>query len=133
MKKIIVPDTQEIIEINALLGYKLIDKGKLVFIMDKLKSKLGKKELKKDLASRASVLWYDIITQHPFLDGNKRTAVEAVKLFLTLNGYELNIPYNGIIYISLRIANHDISLKELEEIIYKNLRKVSGNENKSDS
>ena len=122
-KKIIFPDIEEIIEINRSLDCRILDKGKLEFIFDKIKNKIEKKDIKKDLAHRAAILWYDIITQHPFLDGNKRTATEAVKLFLDLNGFKLNLPYNAIIYISLKIVNQDISRKELEKIIYKNLEK----------
>ncbi len=122
-KKIIFPDIEEIIEINRSLDCRILDKGKLEFIFDKIKSKIDKKGIKKDLAHRAAILWYDIITQHPFLDGNKRTATEAVKLFLDLNGFKLNLPYNAIIYISLKIANQDISRKELEKIIYKNFER----------
>ena len=59
------------------------------------------------------------------MDGNKRTATEVVKLFLKANGFVLKMPYNRIVYISLKIANNDITRKELERLIYKNLEKTN--------
>ena len=36
---------------------------------------------------KAAVLLYSRIKDHPFVDGNKRMALTAVTVFLTLNGY----------------------------------------------
>lgn len=37
----------------------------------------------------ASAYWFHIARNHPFLDGNKRTALAACLVFLDLNGYEI--------------------------------------------
>lgn len=50
----------------------------------------GGKDLYRDLFSKAAALMESLIGNHPFLDGNKRTAVSAAGLFLVLNGYALN-------------------------------------------
>ena len=42
----------------------------------------------KDIFSMASALATGIIKNHPFLDGNKRTALGACLVFLRLNGVE---------------------------------------------
>jgi death on curing protein len=42
-----------------------------------------------DAAELAASYSYGIARNHPFIDGNKRTAFVAVELFLELNGYEL--------------------------------------------
>lgn len=34
----------------------------------------------------AATLFYGILTSHPFVDGNKRTALESMKTFLSING-----------------------------------------------
>ncbi|TXT54070.1 MAG: Death-on-curing protein [Candidatus Thorarchaeota archaeon] len=41
--------------------------------------------------SKAAALLYCILIRHPFVDGNKRTAWTAAKLFLYLNGYDLQV------------------------------------------
>jgi death-on-curing protein len=42
-----------------------------------------------DCADLAAAYGYGIARNHPFLDGNKRTAFVAIELFLAMNGYEL--------------------------------------------
>lgn len=70
----------------------------------------------------AATIWHDIITNHPFLDGNKRTAIEAMLMFIELNDYKLESPPNGLVYISLKLANNDISFNELVDWMYPRLK-----------
>lgn len=42
-----------------------------------------------DYADLAASYGFGIARNHPFIDGNKRTAFVTVELFLVLNGYEL--------------------------------------------
>ena len=42
----------------------------------------------KDLIEEAAALWESLSGNHPFIDGNKRTAVAATYTFLKMNGYE---------------------------------------------
>ena len=42
-----------------------------------------------DLADLAAAYGFGIARNHPFVDGNKRTALVAIELFLLLNGAEL--------------------------------------------
>ena len=48
---------------------------------------------KPDYADLAACYGIGIAKNHPFVDGNKRTAFVAVELFLTLNGWQLNAPW----------------------------------------
>ena len=43
-----------------------------------------------DFADLAAAYGFGIARNHPFIDGNKRTAFVAVELFLVMNGYTLN-------------------------------------------
>ena len=42
-----------------------------------------------DLIQEAAALWESLSQNHPFLDGNKRTAVTVTAAFLQVNGYKL--------------------------------------------
>src|SRR5260221_533756 len=42
-----------------------------------------------DLVEEAAALWESLAQNHPFIDGNKRTAFAATYTFLTINGAEL--------------------------------------------
>ena len=44
---------------------------------------------KPDAAELAAAYAFGLAANHPFVDGNKRTAFIAMELFLALNGYEL--------------------------------------------
>jgi len=46
-------------------------------------------ELFLDLVSKVAALIHSLIAFHPFLDGNKRTALVAADVCLRLNGYRL--------------------------------------------
>lgn len=45
-----------------------------------------------DVALQAAVLGYGIAEGQPFVDGNKRTALAAMRTFLRLNGYQFIAP-----------------------------------------
>lgn len=42
-----------------------------------------------DTAALAAAYGFGLARNHPFVDGNKRTALVLTELFLTLNGYDL--------------------------------------------
>jgi death on curing protein len=42
-----------------------------------------------DLAEEAAALWESLAQNHPFIDGNKRTAFAATYTFLVINGAQL--------------------------------------------
>lgn len=42
-----------------------------------------------DLIEEAAALWESLATNHPFLDGNERTAFAAMYAFLAINGAKL--------------------------------------------
>jgi len=42
-----------------------------------------------DCADLAAAYGFGIARNHPFMDGNKRTAFVVIELFLAMNGYEL--------------------------------------------
>lgn len=115
MKKLTIPSIDEITEINRKLGCEIVNRGTLDFILTKIRSRRLTKDLKLCIATGAAILWYEIITNHPFLDGNKRTATESMRLFLELNNFELETSLAGMTYISLRIANNDMPFKEFVE------------------
>jgi len=44
-----------------------------------------------DLIEEAAALWESLAQNHPFLDGNKRTAFAAAYTFLAINGIRLTV------------------------------------------
>ena len=48
-----------------------------------------------DLIEEAAALWESLSQNHPFLDGNKRTAFAATYTFLAINGAQLTATAQG--------------------------------------
>lgn len=46
-------------------------------------------ELYPGIIEKAAILCFAIVTNHPFIDGNKRTGHHVMDLFLRINGYKL--------------------------------------------
>jgi len=59
---------------------------------------------KPDHADLAACYGVGIAKNHPFVDGNKRTAFVAVELFLALNGRELSAPDTDAVLTMLAVA-----------------------------
>lgn len=57
-----------------------------------------------DAAALAASYGVGLAKNHPFVDGNKRTAFVAVELFLDLNGYELTADDPSCVLTMLAVA-----------------------------
>lgn len=44
-----------------------------------------------DVIAEAAALWESLSQNHPFVDGNKRTAIASMAAFLSINGYWLRL------------------------------------------
>jgi death-on-curing protein len=66
-----------------------------------------------DVADLAAAYGYGISRNHPFLDGNKRTAFVAVELFLALNGFDLLAGDADCVMTML-----DVAAGEIEEVAF---------------
>ncbi len=64
----------------------------------------GGEFLHKDLSEMAAVYLFHIVQNHPFLDGNKRTGAAAALIFLTLNGVEVEADEDGLVELTLAVA-----------------------------
>jgi len=68
----------------------LADLGRLEASLAAPRQTMFGEELYPDIFSKAAILFYSLIKNHPFVDGNKRTAFLSLMRFLNLNGYTLN-------------------------------------------
>jgi death-on-curing protein len=64
---------------------------------------------KPDFADLAASYGFGIAKNHPFLDGNKRTAFVSIELFLMLNGYKLAAKDSDCILTMLAVAGGDMN------------------------
>lgn len=65
------------------------------------------------LVERAALLMRGIVVDHPFVDGNKRTAFEVVETFCERNRHRLAVAQEEIVEISVEVARGSRSVQEL--------------------
>ena len=61
-----------------------------------------------DVAALAAAYGHGIARNHPFIDGNKRTAWVATELFLSLNGFDLQAADADCVLTMLGVAAGEI-------------------------
>ena len=74
-----------------------------------------------DLPHLAAAYAFGIARNHPFVDGNKRTALMALYTFLKLNGLQLFATEEDTVLIMLRLAKGKLREDELAKWIEGNL------------
>lgn len=65
----------------------------------------------------AAAYGYGLAKNHPFVDGNKRTALVCTELFLALNGYELLVSDEECVMITLALASGELKESEFSDWI----------------
>jgi death on curing protein len=65
------------------------------------------------IADQAAAYLYHIAKNHPFIDGNKRTAFAVMETFLELNGYTLLLDNEAAYELVIQVAQGEINKEEL--------------------
>jgi len=68
---------------------------------------------KPDIAALAASLGFGIARNHPFVDGNKRTAYVAVETFMALNGWQLLAGDADCVLTFVALATGDLTEERL--------------------
>ena len=68
-----------------------------------------------DAAALAAAYAYGIARNHPFVDGNKRTAAVVSETFLALNGYRLTASDAEVVVAFVALAAGELSEDELAD------------------
>lgn len=68
-----------------------------------------------DVADLAAAYAFGIVRNHPFVDGDKRTGLIALELFLNLNGWELTANDAECVATILSLAASELEERELAE------------------
>ena len=99
----------------------LRDEGLLLSALARPQNLLAYGEPAPDLASLAAAYAYGIARNHPFVDGNKRTALVAARTYLILNGVDLEATQDDKVLTFLSLAERAISEEELADWIRKRI------------
>ncbi len=79
------------------------------------------------LTWKAAYYIWCLITNHPFIDGNKRTAFQTAEVFLRGNGYKMSgIEPHEVVTLLAGVATGQTRLEDLVPWIGKHLRSSEG-------
>lgn len=100
-----------------ILPYNFLNEGSLDYLIDIVSSEIFGEPLYPKLSDKAGLYMYNIIANHIFSDGNKRTGLEAAILFLDLNGYRIDkqLPKEYVYNFTIKVASGESSLEECQK------------------
>lgn len=73
-----------------------------------------------NLFELAASYGYGLAKNHPFIDGNKRTAFSVMSIFLFVNNYLLEVPETEVVQMMEQLATDQISQEFLATWLEKN-------------
>jgi death-on-curing protein len=73
----------------------------------------GNQYLYPSIQQKAAQLCYSLIKNHPFTDGNKRSGVHTMLVFLAANGIELRYTQQELIDFGLAVASGNIEYEKI--------------------
>jgi len=113
--------TQKIVEIHDLIIKKFGGTRGVLYsaTIEHLVYKLNRKT---DVFDKASLTLYSIITEHPFYDGNKRTAFQIADLLLRDERYHIHSNDEETLRFLLRIAEYKCQFEKINMWLKKNTR-----------
>jgi death-on-curing protein len=94
-------------------GHGLRDLGMLLSALGRSQGTFDGKDLYPDLFSKTAALMESLVRNHPFVDGNKRTAITSAALFLRMNGYRLIAENEEMVWFTLACAQSQLSFDEI--------------------
>ena len=71
------------------------------------------KDLYPALIQKAARLGYSLVSNHPFVDGNKRIGIHTMLVFLAVNGVEIECTQKELIDIGLSLADGTMDAEKL--------------------
>ena len=107
---------EEVLEINARVmkgEHTLRDRSLLESAVARPRASAFGSDAYPHPIAKAAALLHSLVLNHPFLDGNKRTAVLATSVFLDLNGHKICWERDEALHFILSLAQHQVTLKEV--------------------
>lgn len=75
----------------------------------------GGKYLYKNIFDMTAALLQSLLKNHPFIDGNKRTALTSAAIFLEINGYKLKNNHQEEVNFAIQVDNQNLSIDQISK------------------
>ncbi len=93
------------------------DQGLLESALAQPQATFGGEFLHATIAQQAAAYLYHLAMNHPFIDGNKRTAFAVTDTFLRLNGVLLRFTDDEAHQLVIRVVEGELSKDKLADIL----------------
>lgn len=120
-KQILLMHSMVLDETGGLHGVR--DNHVILSLEELPRQKIFGKELYPTAFLKAAVYARNIIMNHPFLDGNKRTGMTAAIVFLENNGYRFQARKGEIEKFALKIVRKSLNLETIAVWLKKHSKK----------
>ena len=80
-------------------------------------------DLYETVFDKAAALLQSLLKNHPFVDGNKRTALTSAAILLELNGHKLINTHEDEVEFAVSVDNQNLTLEEISAWLKKNTKK----------
>ena len=84
-------------------------------------------DLYPSLYDKAAQLCYGIANNHPFTDGNKRTALHSMYVYLIINGFDITATQQDVENIIIDVAAGNMTNTELAQWLRENTVNIDTN------
>jgi death-on-curing protein len=91
------------------------DEGRIKSVVEAPQQIVFGKEQYPSVTEKAAVYLRNIIGDHPFSDGNKRTAVTVCGIFLIRNGSGIKADPKQLERFTIRVATNHLSIAEIAD------------------
>ncbi|GAB4218663.1 MAG: type II toxin-antitoxin system death-on-curing family toxin [Candidatus Microgenomates bacterium] len=92
--------------------------------IERCKATFAGKDLYPTIFDKAAALIQSLILNHPFDDGNKRTAFTSCALFLFYNHYQLIYLKKEVIKFTLDIDSHKLNFEQISHWLKNHSKKI---------
>jgi|SRR5690625_3885404 len=101
------------------------DEGLLESASAQSQASFGGEYMHETIFEMAAAYGFHISKNHPFFDGNKRTAFVAIYTFLFVNGYRLQADKKSLFAVMIDLANGRLEKAELANFLEENAKERS--------
>ena len=117
---------QKVLSLHKLIAEKtggdpgIRDMGLLISALESPYATFDGVELYPTVEEKAARLGFTLISNHAFVDGNKRIGMYVMLTFLEVNGIRLRPSVDDVARVGLAVAAGEMKYEELLEWIYEN-------------
>lgn len=84
----------------------------------------GREDMYQTIFDKAAALFHSLLKNHPFVDGNKRTAYSSAAMLLKLNGYRLENKHKEAIEFTVEVETKNLNIDKISFWLKRNSTRI---------